>query len=85
MARPELIAKIHELKYELRRAGLTPGEFPKLQRDYDSAVNEACDQYRCSKAELLRTLASDFGKWVREAGLPWQYEIEDRPSEQTLS
>jgi hypothetical protein len=76
MSRPELIAKIHELKYELRRPGLNPAELPKLQQEYDLSVSQACQEYQCSKAELLRTLAPDFGKWARDENLPRQYEPE---------
>ncbi len=70
MPRPSLISRIHELKYELRFSSLKTSEIPKLQEDYDLLVAEACREYRCSKAELLRSIASDFGKWVRDERLP---------------
>jgi hypothetical protein len=70
MPRPSLISRIHELKYELRFSSLKDVEILKLQEDYDLLVAEACHEYRCSKAELLRTIASDFGKWVKDERLP---------------
>lgn len=70
MPRPNLISQIHELKYELRRPRLNPSEFPRLIQDYDALVEKACEQYNCSKAELLRAIAPDFGKWIREEKLP---------------
>lgn len=75
MPRPSLISRIHELKYELRRTGLNPIEIPKLVAQLDSAILQACKEYHCSREELLRTVASDFGKWVREENLPWQEQI----------
>jgi hypothetical protein len=70
MPRPNLISRIHELKYELRFSSLKTSEIPRLQDEYDQLVSEACQEYRCSKAELLRSIASDFGKWVRDERLP---------------
>ena len=76
MPRPKLIDKIHELKYELRNPRIPSNDFIRIQREYDSAVNEACQQYRCAKVELLAALRIDFGRWVNEMQLPWQYETE---------
>ncbi len=70
MPRPSLISRIHELKYELRFSSLKTSEIPRLQEAYDLLVAEACREYRCSKAELLRSIAPDFGKWVRDERLP---------------
>ena len=70
MPRPSLISRIHELKYELRFGSLKLSEIATTQVEYDSLVTEACREYRCSKAELLRSIASDFGKWVRDERLP---------------
>ena len=70
MPRPSLISRIHELKYELRFNSLKSSELPKLQEEYDQLVAEACAEYRCSKAEFLRSIASDFGKWVKDERLP---------------
>ncbi len=70
MPRPSLISQIHELKYELRFGSLKSSELPKVQFQYDHLVDEACREYRCSKAELLRSIASDFGKWVKDERLP---------------
>jgi hypothetical protein len=58
------------LKYELRLGNLKASELPKIQEQYDELVAEACHEYRCSKAELLRAIASDFGKWVKDERLP---------------
>ena len=76
MSRPNLISKLHALKYELRRPRLKPHEVPRLIAQYEELVRQACSEYRCSKAELLRAIAPDFGKWVREEKLPW---IEEDP------
>ena len=76
MPRPALIEKIHDLKYQLREPRLSPSDFVKIQQDYDAAVAEACRKYHCSKAELLATIRSDFGKWVNQEGLPWFSETE---------
>src|SRR5438067_6049687 len=65
MSRPGLIAKIRELKYELRRPGLNPAELPRFQQEYDALVSQACQECQCSKAELLRTLAPDFEYYRR--------------------
>ncbi len=70
MPRPSLISRIHELKYELRFGSLKASEIPKIQEEYDQLVAEACREYRCSKAELLRSIASDFGKWIKDERLP---------------
>jgi hypothetical protein len=70
MPRPSLISQIHELKYELRFGSLKTTEIPKLQAEYDVLVEQACKEYRCSKAEFLRTVALDYGKWVRDERLP---------------
>ncbi len=70
MPRPNLISKIHELKYEMRRARLSPAAMPKLIAAYDAKVLEACELYNCSKAELLRAIASDFGKWIKDEKMP---------------
>jgi len=70
MPRPSLISQIHEVKYELRRSRLKVSEIARLQADFDALVERACEEYRCSKAELLRAIASDFGKWVRDERLP---------------
>jgi hypothetical protein len=70
MPRPSLISRIHELKYELRFSSFKTSDIPKLQEGYDQLVIEACKEYRCSKAELLRSIASDFGKWVKDERLP---------------
>jgi hypothetical protein len=70
MPRPSLISRIHELKYEMRRARLSPSEMPRLVGEYNAKVLEACESYNCSKAELLRTIASDFGKWIRDEKMP---------------
>jgi hypothetical protein len=43
---------------------------PKLIVAYDAKVLEACELYHCSKAELLRTIASDFGKWIKDEKMP---------------
>ena len=39
--------------------------------EYESVVAKACSDYRCSKAELLKVVARDFGKWVKDEKLPW--------------
>ena len=70
MSRPSLISKIHEVKYDMRRPRLNPASMPKLVAEYDALVAEACAAYGCSKAELLRTIAPDFGKWMRDEKLP---------------
>jgi hypothetical protein len=75
MPRPSLISQIHERKYELRRLSSDTEEFVRIQREYERLVAQACETYACSKVELLRTLAPDFGKWVRDERLPW---IEDQ-------
>jgi len=33
-------------------------------------VQQACEEYHCSKAELLKAIAPDFGKWVKDERLP---------------
>ena len=43
---------------------------PRLVGEYDAEVLKACEAYHCSKAELLRTIASDFGKWIRDEKMP---------------
>jgi len=43
---------------------------PKLVALYDTLVAEACAEFGCSKAELLRAIAPDFGKWMRDEKLP---------------
>ncbi len=70
MPRPSLISRIHELKYELRFSSLKNADLLRLQEEYDHLVKEACAEYKCSKAELLRSIAPDFGKWVRDERLP---------------
>ena len=70
MSRPNLISQIHELKYELRRPRLDPAELPRLVQGYDAKVEQACVQFKCSKAELLRAIAPDFGKWIKDEKLP---------------
>jgi len=70
MPRPNLISQIHELKYELRRSRLKVSEIPRLQADFDDLVQQACEEYHCSKAELLKAIAPDFGKWVKDERLP---------------
>lgn len=70
MPRPSLISKIHELKYEMRRPRLNPAAMPKLVAEYDARVSEACNAYGCSKAELLRAIASDFAKWIKDEKMP---------------
>jgi hypothetical protein len=45
-------------------------EFIKLQNDYDAAVERACEELGCTKVELLRAIAPDFGKWIAEQKLP---------------
>lgn len=71
MPRPNLICRLHEFKYELRRPRLKEQEIAKLKAEYDAAIVEACALYRCAKPELLRTIARDFGKWVKDEKLPW--------------
>ena len=46
--------------------------------DYETEVEAACQEYHCTKAELLRTIAKDFGKWVHDEKLPW---IDDESSQ----
>ena len=70
MPRPSLISRIHELKYELRFSSLKNSDLLRLQEDYDQLVAQVCREYQCSKAELLRAIASDFGKWVKDERLP---------------
>jgi hypothetical protein len=70
MPRPNSISRIHELKYELRIGHTQSSEVAKLQEMLDQAIEAACLEYRCSKAELLRTIAPDFGKWIRDERLP---------------
>lgn len=70
MPRPSLISQIHELKYELRRSRLKTSDIPALQTRLETLLTEACAEYKCSKGEFLRTIASDFGAWVREERLP---------------
>ncbi len=70
MPRPSLISRIHELKYELRFGSLKAAEFSRIQEEYDRLLDEACREYRCSKAEMLRAIASDYGKWVKDERLP---------------
>ena len=70
MPRPSLISRLHELKYELRFSSLKNSDLVRLQEEYDLLASEACLEYKCSKAELLRTIAADFGKWVRDERLP---------------
>ncbi len=70
MPRPNLISKLHEIKYELRRPRLKDSEIPRLQLEFDKLVEEGCEEYKCSKAEFLRAIASDFGKWVKDERLP---------------
>jgi hypothetical protein len=77
MPRPNLISRLHELKYELRRPRLKANEIVRLQAEYESLLEVACAEYRCVKPELLRVLARDFGKWVNDEKLPWIDE-EDR-------
>ena len=71
MPRPSLISRIHELKYELRRPRLNDDEIARLLAEYESLLELACGEYRCTKAELLKTVAKDFGKWVKDEKLPW--------------
>ncbi len=71
MPRPSLISKIHELKYELRRPRPQAQEFTLLLAEYEALVQQACEEYRCTKAELLKVVARDFGKWVKDEKLPW--------------
>ena len=71
MPRPNLISLIHELKYELRRPRLKAQEITRLLAEYESVVEQACGDYRCAKAELLRVVARNFGKWVKDEKLPW--------------
>ena len=71
MPRPNLISLIHELKYELRRPRLKAQEITSLLAEYESVVAQACSDYRCTKAELLKVVARDFGKWVKDEKLPW--------------
>ena len=78
MPRPSLICRIHELKYELRRPRLKAQEITHLMADYEAEVEAACQEYHCTKAELLRTIAKDFGKWVHDEKLPW---IDDESSQ----
>jgi hypothetical protein len=62
MPRPSLISKIHELSYELRRSRLKPSEAPEISAQREAVLDKACEEYRCSRAELLRAIAPDFGK-----------------------
>lgn len=70
MPRPNLISEIHGFKYDLRRGSLKDRELIKLQNDYDAAVEKACEEFRCTKVELLKVIAGDFGKWIAEQKLP---------------
>jgi hypothetical protein len=76
MPRPKLIREIHELKYQLRNPRLPANEFIRIQQEYDSKVNNACMQHQCARVELLKALVTDFGRWVNEMELPYQYEAE---------
>lgn len=71
MPRPNCISKIHELKYELRLAHGQPEELARLLPEYERLIIEACALYHAPKVELLRAIAPDYGKWVREEKLPW--------------
>lgn len=76
MPRPNSISEIHELKYELRIRNLKPDEFTETQKLYERAVERACEEYRCGKDELLKSIAQDFGKWVRDEKLPALRRVE---------
>ena len=71
MPRPNSISEIHELKYELRFRNLKPDEFAEAQRRYENSLERACEEFRCGKDALLKSIASDFGKWVRDEKLPF--------------
>jgi hypothetical protein len=81
MARPSLIAEIHGLKYDLRRSRLNPAELPKLLQAYEARLAEACVLFGCQKVELLRAIAPDFAKWIKEEQLPplEQAQLEQTP------
>jgi len=34
-----------------------------------SALNNACAEFHCAKAELLRSLAIDYGRWIKQQGM----------------
>jgi hypothetical protein len=54
----------------LRRNRLKPSEAPEIVAQREEAIARACEAYRCSKVELLRAIAPDFGKWVKDERLP---------------
>lgn len=68
MSRPEIIAKIHEAKYELQFALF--GKKEELQSRYKALLDEGAREYKCSTYELRQVLREDYGIWVRENKLP---------------
>jgi hypothetical protein len=68
VARPEVIARLHEAKFELRiRAG---SKKDTLLERYRSILQEAADLYQTTGAQIEAAVASDFGDWVRQERLP---------------
>lgn len=70
MPRPNSISEIHELKYELRLKHLKPDEFAEAQGRYEEALRRGCEEFRCTKPEMLKAIARDFGKWMRDEKMP---------------
>ena len=68
MARPEIIAQVHEAKYELQIA-LFGNKAERLAR-YESLVQEASAQFKCTKYELKQAINEDYHAWIRENRLP---------------
>ena len=68
MARPELIARIHEAKYELQTALLQEKE-ARLKK-YENLLNQAAKEYGCSPYELKQVLHDDYRRWLRELKIP---------------
>jgi hypothetical protein len=68
VARSELIAQIHEAKYELQIASLH--EKANRLRTYETLLAEAAKLYRCSPYELEQVLREDYRLWRKQLNLP---------------
>lgn len=68
MARPELISRLHEARYEMQFA--TEAEKQEKERIYLELLKEVSQLYKASEAQVQRALADDFHVWRRQEQLP---------------
>ncbi len=68
MARPEIIAQVHEARYELR---LADGEEAiSWKAEYEKRLDAAALIYQTDRLTLKQSIAKDYYLWVSECGLP---------------